>query len=388
MYSFCLNKDISSLFYYVGFFLYCLSTSLKISMLGQTNVLLLFITVFKVVSISLCVFSLLLKRKISLTYITLIFVIFTVFLIVKVNTDDHGGLLMLLVMLCAWNVSPRILSKIYIFTVGGILVINFFASKLGIVEDRVMLFYRSSTIVQERHACGFLFCNQFAGVCFFILSVILYLLNKKSLILFLCCLIFTLFVYFMTYSRLELLMMLILSLSPYLLKLFKQFSHTKIFRLLVINIFCICFVFSFAIVYLYDTNPSGYRLLNDLMTGRLELESYAISHYGFSYFGQVIEMVGAGSLEYDNDPKNYFFIDSFYINWTLVYGFVAVVFLNLLFYWIVKKLYDKNNLVLLFLLVLAFVHGIIISSILQPSLNPLFTIALADISFKFNKFNF
>ena len=117
--------------------------------------------------------------------------------------------------------------------------------------------------------------------------------------------------------------------------------------------------------------------INNLLSNRLELNKIALTDYNYTLFGQIIKMQGWGAIDFD-EQFGYFYIDSFYVNYTLQYGliFMAVllIVLSIVYKTLVKK---KDNWIMLFELFTG-LHGCIISSILLPYLSPFILFGIAE----------
>lgn len=381
MFRVCKNiNHFSEVIYYIGLSAYIFASTLKISMLGQAEIIQNFITVSRFFGVITCFFSIFFRKNISLKFLLFIISITLTFILVMLKIDDHGGLLMFLVMVGAWKCNSFIIAKIHLFFAGIVFILGIIGSQIGIVEDRIFYFYRSSTNVFERHSLGMTYCTTFASLSFFLFGTYLFLKKKKlGIIEMLILILLTFVIYYFSRSRLELLMTLFMIACYVKLSFFKKLFKYKTVNFLISNIFLLTLVITLLLSLIYKTDPFLFKRMNDIFTGRLDLVSQAIDTYGFSLFGESIPMQGGGSIDFDS-TFGYFFIDAFYMNWLLVYGCILMFLLILFFHWIIKILVLNRKYKIVILVSFACFHGIIISAIMQPQINPFFLMALAEAS--------
>lgn len=154
---------------------------------------------------------------------------------------------------------------------------------------------------------------------------------KKLLLLFMGAVL----VYFISYTRLQLLATLMIILLYILF--FK--SHTislksRIWGWLSLFAYPVAFLLNNILPFTFLIDSDFFESLDDKLSGRISLTILAFSRYGINWWGNNIEMVGAVQRETTNE--DYFYIDSAYNYWLLEYGVVFSIFilgtLSLIFY--------------------------------------------------------
>ena len=122
----------------------------------------------------------------------------------------------------------------------------------------------------------------------------------------------------------------------------------------------------------YNNGESAFwSKVNMLVTARLSLGIIGIKNYGFTLFGQKIDMIGAGGTTIF--PDNYFFIDCSYILVCLRYGVIAL--LLLLIVYSLSCIKNKKDIYFLYAITLVSINCVIAHHILELEYNP-FALAL------------
>ncbi len=103
-------------------------------------------------------------------------------------------------------------------------------------------------------------------------------------------------------------------------------------------------------------NKSGYRniiwiKIDEALSYRLTLGKIALKKYSISLFGQAVKWKG-------ENAKNYFYIDSSYLNILLTYGIVTLSGIVLIFKRILKFLLDRKFLNLIIVVLIFLIHSI------------------------------
>jgi hypothetical protein len=136
-------------------------------------------------------------------------------------------------------------------------------------------------------------------------------------------------------------------------------------------------MFSFAVTLAYKKDSDFWTKLNKIVSNRLNLGLQGIQEYGYTLWGQTIDMKGAGSSTIE--LKDYFFIDCSYILVCLRYGLVAFLLLLIVFSAICIK--NRNDLYFLYAITLLAINCVIAHHILELEYHP-FALALLSQSLR------
>ena len=377
-------KSLHELIYLVCYAIYVFFSTLKYSMLGQTDTASQLISAFRLISILGIIVSILLLKYVNKKYLLISTALIIVFIASSIKTSDHGGLLMMIVILGAWGINEKKMARIFILENAIILILSYVLSIAGVIEDRTLSFYRVRGDVFQRHAYGMTYATIFTAMVFFITATIVYyskLHEKKTSVKIIATLILFgiyYYVYRGTRGRLEFLMEIVMIIYILFPNIWNSFSKSKFGGFFNRNCFSICFIISILLVLTKEISDNLFSALDWFMTGRLSLAVQAIEQYGINLLGNKIQMYGNGSL--DIESQDYFFIDSYYLNWLLVYGIIIMPLMCVLCRFLNKRICVLQNYNTMFYIMIACVHGIIISSIMTPNINPFFCIGIAEIS--------
>ncbi|MBQ8514234.1 MAG: hypothetical protein IJ496_02450 [Ruminococcus sp.] len=314
-------------------------------------------------------FLLITERQKSLLYWICGF--FVTLVLVVLAMESTIPIFVIFITVGAFGADPKLLAKIYFVISAFILSVSMVLSQIGIIEDRT--FPRPGSNVL-RHSMGMKYITIWAALMFFLIAVYIYIrglsITKKEIAVLFGI---TLFTYVMANSRLEFMAMLVLLAA---VLFYKKLRKSRLVQNIMTYSFLIGFGISFLLTFAYMLFPAQLAGLDDVFSDRLSLSAQGIEEYGFSLFGEVIPMQGYGEIEFDWS-KGYFFLDSFYINYTLQYGLVFAVLLLVFITIISVQLKKKKNTWLLMFVFFAAMHGVIISSIMAVEMCPFFVIAVA-----------
>ena len=251
----------------------------------------------------------------SLREILVAVFLFSLGILVKLNTDYSEPFFWALLVLGAKNVEFKKILKVYICEVSLIVLIAFISSALGVIEN---LQYVSSRGI--RNSFGINYPCDFAAYIFFLLLSFCYLMKDK--IPWWGYLFGLLIAYVLDCSCIAILslaFMLIKLLSPHLN------GKLKVIRIIICFTIVVMFVVSLMLSYYYSQNISWMQKLNNIFSNRLALGREAFSRLHVNLFGQFFLMVGnGGSTEY---RANYFFLDNSFLYVLFRYGIIFTLVL-------------------------------------------------------------
>lgn len=274
----------------------------------------------------------------------------------------------------AYGTDPKKLAKIFFALSLFILSVSAVLSQIGIIEDRTFGRPGSDAV---RHSMGTKYVTIWAAMMFFLIAVYIYIrgmsiARKEIAVLFGVAL----FTYIMSEGRFEFMAMIALFAAVIF---YKRLRNSRLMVKIMTYSFLIGFTISFSLTILYMLFPTQLAGLDAAFSDRLSLGARGIEEFGFSLFGKVIPMQGYGELDFDW-RIGYFFIDSFYINYTLQYGLIFAALLVVFVTLISRQIRKNNDTWLLLFVFFGAMHGIIISSIMAVEMCPFFVIAVARAS--------
>jgi len=126
----------------------------------------------------------------------------------------------------------------------------------------------------------------------------------------------------------------------------------------------ICAIISIGTALLYSSSSRFWVLMNKLLTGRLKLGHDAISSYGFSLFGQVINWNRNRWL------GEYKYVDASYLKYSLMYGVVIVLIIIVCYSNLLKKLIMVDDKYLILSIVITLLYAIFDPQLLYILYNP------------------
>ena len=281
-------------------------------------------------------------------------------------------------LLGAKNIAFVKILKVYLLVNVAVLVSAFIASRLDIIENLVYI----RNLVGERNSFGVAYPTDFAAHIFFLLSAGCYVIRKKLQpyhILLGAVICAT--VYFFCKTRLDCITMALLLLGLWIMQHKDHWQNTsgnqqKVFVFLQKKAPWFGLA-GFTVMYLlslfYMPNITVFRFFDELISGRLQLGNQGLEEYGFSLFGQPIEMNGNGASLIV--PADYFYIDSSYLLVYLCYGALFLVLILFIHYSCCKK-YAADGYYLLILSVIA-INCMIAHHMIDLAYNPFYLALLA-----------
>lgn len=254
----------------------------------------------------------------------------SVVLIVTLISSAHYLVTTVLLVMAARGVDFRRILKVYLWVVGGILLVAFVAAMLGIIKN--------ITFVTEdgvRQSFGVVYTTDFAAHIFYLSCVYLYLKARRFELINLVPVLFGLWVvYHYTHTMTDTVAMIILLVffMGYIYR--RQLLKIKVaitglrYHFLALPVTTILIVWLTAV---FNFNDKVLRILNELLSTRLALGNNGLLAYGIKLFGQPwIPMNGWGgdraSMYTDGiGEATYFFIDSSFLNMLISYGLLLTL---------------------------------------------------------------
>ncbi|KGQ46856.1 hypothetical protein JP29_00340 [Gallibacterium anatis] len=149
------------------------------------------------------------------------------------------------------------------------------------------------------------------------------------------------------------------------------------------SIFIFCFI-AFYFQYNYDPSVDYMNNLDSILSGRLHLGKMGFDLYDINLFGNNVEFVTL--LESALEKKQFFYIDSAYIQLILIYGVLLTVLVLLGYMRIGINIVENNDKYFGLVLIFLFAHSMTDPQLLSPEFNP-FLLCLGYYGLKKHKDN-
>lgn len=369
------KMELSDLIYYIAYFLYLTKMVITTTMINDhlSRIVTLPITL---ISLGLLFIKILLLNKYSKKNFVIMGILALCAGFTYINSTYNDLIYLALFIIGANNVSFKIIVKIFLSVRVSILLIAMMAAKFGLIEN--VIFVRAGRV---RQSFGSIYPTDFAAGVFFIALAYLYIKSEKlkirDVILFVAL---GMGIYYFCDARLD--SLCIFGIAIYaLFKIVYNRDKRKINKYINIALsssIIICAVFSIIISIIYNNSNRIMLFLNKLLSNRLELSKRGIDKYGFSLFGQKVDMVGNGGSSVK--PSDYFFIDSSYLFVSLRYGMIALIIFCILFTIYVKRTIDLGEITIAVIIMAIAINSIVAHRLLDIAYNPFLLVFFAKIS--------
>lgn len=289
------------------------------------------------------------------------------------------------------NVSFRKVVNIYFVITLSIVLIVFFLSQIGIVEN---LIYDFDGV--KKQAFGFAYTTDFAAHVFYLIVAFIYLKDKLSFLNILTFIIIAIFVYVNSKARLDSLSIVGIAIVFFIHNIIKKVKWQdnevrkqkkftlKILKVGIIFLMPICAILSIALATMYDNGNPIMSSLNEFSSNRISLGNKGISMYGFKLFGQYVFMQGFG-MSTDLDTSNYFFIDSSYLNIALRYGVIVLIMVCMYHVYCSRKIIKYGNVKLIIIIIFITLNSVIAQHLLEIAYNPFILVYLDTLKKDYSK---
>lgn len=369
------KMELSDLIYYIAYFLFLTKMVITTTMINDhlSRIVTLPITL---ISLGLLFIKILLLNKYSKKNFMIMGILVLCAGFTYINSTYNDLIYLVLFIIGANNVSFKIIVKIFLSVRVSILLIAMMAAKFGLIQN--VIFVRDGRV---RQSFGSIYPTDFAAGVFFIALAYLYIKREKlkirDVILFVAL---GIGIYYFCDARLD--SLCIFGIAIYaLFKIVYNRDKRKINKYINIALsssIIICAAFSIIISIIYNNSNKIMLFLNKLLSNRLELSKRGIDKYGFSLFGQKVDMVGNGGSSVK--PSDYFFIDSSYLFVSLRYGMIALIIFCVLFTIYVKRTIDLGEITIAVIIIAIGINSIVAHRLLDIAYNPFLLVFFAKIS--------
>ena len=287
--------------------------------------------------------------------------------------DVESIVIFCLLLFGAQDISFRKLMRWYTIVIEILFVMTVLASQTGFTENLIYEVQGRNT----RISFGFIYPTVFAAHLFFLLLCLWYLTKERwNLILATLSLLVCGFVYIGCEARFTSMCFGFLTIILVLRKIEiwkanKRNQFYKMNRYLACILAVTPLLCSFVIHVLsicFQADIGWMARLNQLLSNRLRIAKKGIDVYGFHLWGSRISMIGYGGSTERQDK--YFYLDSIYIQLSLVAGLVVLGIVLIILFKAGYKAKAAQEWTLLWILAFAGLHGMIEDHLLNIAVCP------------------
>lgn len=283
------------------------------------------------------------------------------------QANDWNFIYYYLMILAGQGIDLKKVIKVFLIIIITGMLITIISSSLGIIMN---LTNSRTGDPGVRFALGMVYPTDFAARAFY-LQLFYVVYRKFHLILpeLIACLSFTIAIYFLTDTRLDLVLMLLTLIISFFYKHVIQFlkligsKNLSIFGVLSILIVIV-------LTYLYHPGIFIFDIFNKILSGRLEYGHMAFVKYNVTMFGQFVQQNGNGGIHHG--WFDYFFIDCSFLRVLMMNGFVSFVILITSLCYLSNKFMKGKYYCLELALILIIISSLIDQHLMDISFNILF----------------
>ena len=318
--------NLGSIIYFVSFTCYLFAMSLKGTMLVNfllSERALFYLSIIPAFLVTLKIIFLDDHKWQDLTIFMLLEIILFA---VGTNANEYQIFYLLFFIIGAKNIDIDKILQLFIWINLFVIVLSLIFALNGSVRN-VMITRADSPAV--RYSLGAVYPTDLAARGFFMMLAYTALKRfKLNIAEYISCVALTALVYFVTDTRIDLLLMLFLLICVAVYpKLSPLFAKIPAYLLEVVTI-----LYTLAIILMgYFYHPGFWPLekINSFLSGRLILEKVAFNDYNVPLLGQYIYQNGFGG---GFKVVDYFYIDSSYVRTLMMHGIIIFALMFLLFY--------------------------------------------------------
>lgn len=347
-------------------------TMFNVHMRGEITLLINFIT------LAIILYKIVMFDKYTLKKLILVITVFTLSIISYFKSGYNTLFYLPILIIGAKDVNFNIICRVYLIIAILIVVISALGVKLNIIEH--IVYFRNG---KYRYAFGSVYATDFAARMFYLCVVYCFLkYTKFNIIDTIIFIIIGSFTLYFCGARLDSISIFLLGIVPIIGKRIQNNQNnnggiSKIVQLLVTFSIPVFATISIIVTNLYTPSSKLFVWLNKVFTDRLILGKRGIEEYGFSLFGQTIDMVGNGGV--NGRVSNYFFIDSSYLFIALRYGTIVLVMICLFYAIFMKKRMQCGDLLLPIVIIVIGINSIVAHHFLDIAYNPFVLVFLSNL---------
>lgn len=232
---------------------------------------------------------------------------------------------------------------------------------------------------QIRYALGMVYPTDLAARAFYLqLFYVVYRKFKLSLPELITGAAFTFIIFSFTDTRVDVILMTLTLIFTLIYKkminLLEFIGNRYISIIIILGILGIIFL-----TYLYRSSSLIFKMLNKLLSGRLEFGHQAFVRYNVTLLGQFVPQNGNGGIHHGF--FDYFYIDSSFLRVLMMNGFVTFIIIMIALLYLSKKFMDAKYYSLELALILVVASSLIDQHLIEISFNILFVAMFTNLKF-------
>ena len=298
------------------------------------------------------------------------------------NAGDWNLIYYYLIMLAAQNIKFDQIVRFFLIAITAGLIITFISVKFGLIMELTNSRDGDAGI---RYALGMVYPTDLAARAFYL--QLFYIVLKKfrlNIPEFISLMAFTFIIYIYTDTRLDfILMILTLVAALFYKQLISLIRFINVKFMLLLGLVSVAGII--ILTYLYDPSNPILRIVNKLLTRRLEFGHAVFTRYNVTMFGQYIQQNGNGGIHHG--WFDYFFIDCSFLRILMMNGVVVFVMVTGLLCYMMKRFMEEAAYGLVIALILAVISSLIDQHLAEISFNILFLTVYTDLNY-FKESNF
>lgn len=263
----------------------------------------------------------------SIWELIIVFILYVSFSFSMSRSGEKELLDILLVIVGAKDISFKKLLKVYVSTLGVLLLFTIAMALTGRIEN--LIFYQAGR--RPRMAFGIIYPTDFSAYVFYILLAYFYIRGKRIKYIEIGAIILiSMLIYWFCDARLNTICILIMVgvflynkvIQAHYEKKQKTYTMNKIWQQILTMSTSIAAIFMVFVTILYSIDNKVLVFLNKLLNNRLLYGNMGYDIYGLSFWGQEIVQYGAGGST--KSIEHYFFLDVSYVSILLRFGVIIL----------------------------------------------------------------
>lgn len=289
------------------------------------------------------------KLKLSYSEIIEIIVLLSMGIIVAKNQFGLTGLIIFVMILLASYVNFYSIVKDYLIFTTLVLFTTFCLNKESVIPSYVTIDF-----VRTRNSLGFKYITFSAAIFFFYtLAYVVYRHNNIKYSELFALELINVIIYSKTRTNDPLILSSLFLCCIFFMKILQNrvnFNKLKIINFIIKNIYIVSFIIISVLTFCLP--QSLFQEVNSILSGRLNLNYQNVIHYGIKILGQNIHFeTYDGTTTIDPNLIQYNYVDSFYFQNLLLYGWLFLLGVLTMLTILMNKLIHEQK----YLLIVAFI---------------------------------
>lgn len=299
------------------------------------------------------------------------------------KTNYNNLMVLITFILAGKNVNFKKVIQYYFNINFSLLLLVIIYSLIGIIRN--LVFYRDDIV---RMGMGIDYPTDLAAYVFYLILAYVYLHYRELHILdYIVFILIATVLNVVTNARLDVIAILLIIPIIMVAKYAEQ-SKKKLTCFFPSYYWALSLILPFVyvlITYYYHTSNILLRMINQLLSGRLEYGNLAFHRYDFTFFGQKVTEHGWGGVKghstYQSNPFNYFYVDSTYVRLIVIYGLILGIIIMFMVLLISVRATLNHSYLLPAIVLLVTISSLIDTHMLEINYNPFLIALFANVAY-------